>query len=304
MLLFTLMKRNTTVDTYMKLRIFCLLFVLTLYSFSQTDTDIYVFDFIQGDSIIVVDNPVNISDNKGYDNQPSFLNDGSGILYASTRNDQTDIALYDIENNVNVWLTETDANEYSPIQTPDKKYFSAVRMDKDGNQLLWVNRFNGKKQEVLIEDQPVAYHAWLNKKMLVSFVIGDPSTLVVSNLKYKIKYPIDKNIGRSILKIPNTELLSIISLEHEEPEIYSINPTTSEKKYIADPLEGAQDLAWTPDGTMIMGKDDKLFKLKPGTDTTWIEFASLSSYGINGISRIAISPFGNKLAIVVDEKSE
>ncbi|WP_117879282.1 TolB family protein [Aureibaculum luteum] len=288
----------------MKIKILCLLLTVTSFGFSQTDTDIYLFDFIQGDSILVIDNPINISDNKGYDNQPSFLNDGSGVLYASTRNEQTDIALYDIKNNVNVWLTNTEANEYSPIQTFDKNYFTAVRLEQDGEQLLWKYKFNGKKQEVLIENLPVGYHAWISKKMLVSFVIGDPSSLEVSNLKYKIKYPIDKNIGRSILKIPNTDLLSIISLEHEDPEIYSINPITSEKKYIADPLEGAQDLAWTPDGTMIMGKGDKLYKLKPGVNKTWVEFASLSSYGLKGITRLAISPFGNKLAIVVDETTK
>lgn len=288
----------------MRIKLLCLVLSIATFGFGQTDTDIYLFDFIQGDSIIVLDNPINISDNKGYDNQPSFLNDGSGILYASTRNEQTDIALYDIDNNVNVWLTDTEANEYSPIQTPDKKYFTAVRLEEDGNQLLWKYKFNGKKQEVLIEKLPVGYHVWISKKMLASFVIGDPSSLEVSNLKYKIKYPIDKNIGRCILNIPNTELLSIISLEHEDPEIYSIDPITSEKKYIADPLEDVQDLAWTPDGTMIMGKGDKLYKLKPGVDKTWVEFASLSAYGLNGITRLAISPFGNKLAIVVDEGSE
>lgn len=288
----------------MKLRIFCLLLITTFYSFSQTDTDIYIFDFIQGDSIIVLDKPINISDNKGYDNQPSFLNDGSGVLYASTRNDQTDIALFDIENNINVWLTDTEANEYSPIQTPNKKYFTAVRMEKDGSQLLWNYSFNGKKQEIFIKNLKVGYHVWFDKKKLACFVIGDPSALEVSNLKFKIKYPIAQNIGRSILKIPNTELLSIISLEHEEPEIYSIDPLTSEKKYLADPLEDAQDLAWTPDGTMVMGKDDKLFKLKPGVDKTWVEFASLSSYGLNGITRLAISPNGNKIAIVVNETTK
>lgn len=288
----------------MKIKILCLLLIISTFSFSQTDTDIYLFDFIQGDSIIVLDNPINISNNKGYDNQPSFLNDGSGVLYASTRNNQTDIALYDIDNNVNVWLTDTEASEYSPIQTPNKKYFTTVRMEEDGSQLLWMYKFNGKKQEVLIEDLRVGYHAWISKKMLASFVIDDPSILEISNLKYKIKYPIDKNIGRSILKIPNTELLSIISLEHEEPEIYSINPVNSEKKYLADPLEDSQDLAWTPDGTMIMGKDDKLYKLKPGVDKTWVQFASLSSLGLSGITRLTISPNGNKIAIVVDDNLE
>ncbi len=293
------------VDFYMKIKLFYLTLFFSIYSYSQNNTDIYLFDLIIGDSIIVVNNPIDISgNNKGYDNQPSFLNDNSGVLFSSTRNDQTDIALYEIKNNTKSWLTSTDANEYSPIQTPNKKYFSAVRLEKNGKQLLWKYSFNKKKQRILINSLKVGYHAWFNKKMIVSFVVGDPPSLVVSNLKYKIKYPIDKKIGRSIVKIPNTELMSIISLEHGEPEIYSIDPLNSEKKYIADPLEGAQDFTWTPGGTLIMGKKDKLYKLKPGVDKTWIEFASLKPYGLTGITRLAISPFGDKIAIVVDEVTE
>lgn len=286
----------------MKIKLFCLTLFISIYSYSQTNTDIYLFDLIIGDSIIVVNNPIDISkNNEGYDNQPSFLNDGSGVLFSSTRNAQTDIALYDIDNNTKSWLTSTDANEYSPIQMPNKKYFSAVRLEKDGNQLLWKYSFNKRKQEILLNNLKVGYHAWFNKKMIVSFVVGDPPSLVVSNLKYKIKYPIDKKIGRSISKIPNTELMSIISFENGEPEIYSINPKNSDKKYITDPLKGSHDLAWTPGGTMIMGKKDKLYKLKPGVDKTWIEFASLESYGLTGITRLVVSPFGDKIAIVVDE---
>jgi len=290
----------------MKIKLFCLILFISSYSFSQTNTDIYLFNLIIGDRIIVINNPIDITNkNKGYDNQPSFLNDGSGVLFSSTRNDQTDIALFNIENNTKSWLTSsTDANEYSPIQMPNKKYFSAVRLEKDGKQLLWKYSFNKRKQEVLINNLKVGYHAWFNKKMIVSFVVGDPPSLVVSNLKHKIKYPIDKKIGRSIAKIPNTELMSIISFESGEPEIYSIDPKNSDKKYIADPLKGANDLAWTPDGTMIMGKDDKLYKLKPGIDKTWVEFASLESYGLTGITRLVISPFGNKIAIVVKETSK
>jgi hypothetical protein len=289
----------------MKIKLLCLLILTSIYNYSQTSTDIYLFDMVIGDSLIVINNPIDISEgNKGYDNQPSFLNDGSGVLFTSTRNDQTDIVLYNIENSTKAWLTDSEANEYSPIQMPNKKYFSAVRLEKDGNQLLWKYSFNKRKQEVLIHNLKVGYHAWLNKKMIVSFVLNDPPSLVVTNLKYKIKYPIDKNIGRSIVKIPNTELISIISLEHGESEIYSINPINSDKKYIADALEGSQDLAWTPDGTLIMGKEDKLYKLRAGVDKTWIEFASLQSFGLTGITRLAISPFGNKIVIVVDEVVE
>ena len=287
----------------MKRALLFLTFFVTSFIYSQPGTEVYLFDFIQNDSVFTVDNPKNISNNVGYDNQPSFLLDGSGILFASTRFDQTDIALYNLENDTKAWLTNTLGSEYSPIQTPNKKYFTAIRLEKDGTQLLWKYPFNRKKPKIMLEGLKVGYHTWFHKKMIVSFVIGDPATLEVSNLKYKIKYPIDKNIGRSIHKIPNTELISYISHEESEPEIYSINPINSEKKYIADALTDSQDMVWTSDGTIIMGKDDKLYKLKPGEDKKWIEFASLEPFNLMGITRIAISPLGDKIAIVVTEDS-
>jgi len=268
---------------------------------SQTDTEIYLFDLIQNDSVFTIDNPINISSNEGYDNQPSFLNDGSGILFSSTRFDQTDIVLYNLENKTKAWLTNTLGSEYSPLQTPNKKYFSAIYLDNDGTQLLWKYTFRRKKPKVLIENLTVGYHAWVNKNIIVSFVLGDPATLEVNNLKYKIKYPIDKNIGRSIHKIPDSELISFISLEHEDPEIYSINPLNSEKVFLADALEDSQDMAWTTDHTIIMGSGDKLYKLKVGVDKTWVEFASLKPFNLTGVTRIAVSPSGDKIAIVVDE---
>ncbi len=280
-----------------------LIIILLISSFvkSQTDTEIYLFDLIQNDSVFTIDNPINISSNEGYDNQPSFLNDGSGILFSSTRFDQTDIVLYNLENKTKAWLTNTLGSEYSPLQTPNKKYFSAIYLDNDETQLLWKYTFRRKKPKVLIENLTVGYHAWVNKNIIVSFVLGDPATLEVSNLKYKIKYPIDKNIGRSIHKIPGSELISFISLEHEDPEIYSINPLNSEKEFLADALEDSQDMAWTTDHTIIMGRGDKLYKLKVGVDKTWVEFASLKPFKLNGVTRIAVSPTGDKIAIVVDE---
>ena len=281
--------------------------LMTTLGFAQNATEVYLFDFIVNDSLATytLENPINISKNEGvYDNQPSFLLDGSGVLFASTRNEQTDVALYTIADQAKSWLTNTSGSEYSPTQSPLTKYFSAIQLEEDGTQLLWLYRFNRKKPKVLVENWKVGYHTWLNKKMVVSFVLNDPPTLEVSNLKFRIKYPIEKNIGRSIHTIPNTAMISFISHEHEDYEIYSIDPLNSQKEYIADALKGSQDMAWTPDGTMLMGKDDKLYKLKPKEDKDWVEIASLEAFNLSGITRIAISPLGDKIALVVDEKIE
>jgi len=138
--------------------------------------------------------------------------------------------------------------------------------------------------------------------MLISFVISDTESLLVNNFKYKIRYPIQQNIGRSFQKIPNSELLAFISKNHEIPKIYSINPQDSTSKYIVDAVEGSEDMVWTNDKAILMGKGDKIFRFRPKTDKTWKEIYIESDLPVHNITRMAINPAGNKIAIVVSEE--
>ena len=61
---------------------------------AQEPSDIYVFDLIENDSIILLNNPLNVSANEGYDNQPSFSEDGSILFFASEREGQIDLLFY------------------------------------------------------------------------------------------------------------------------------------------------------------------------------------------------------------------
>jgi len=277
------------------------LFLVTL-SYSQSNTEVYLFDFSQNGENISISNPVNISNNKGYDNQPSFLANGKAVLFASTRNKQTDIVLYNIKSRTKKWLTKTSGSEYSPTQTPNKKYFTSILLEKNGRQLLWQYSFNNRTPKIVVENLKIGYHTWYDKNTLVSFVLGNPATLQVSNLKSKTNTIIAKNIGRSLHKIPHLKFISYIGFNDTLPKIYAINPITKEQKFITNALTKAQDMAWTPNGTIIMGKDDKLYKFTPDVDTHWVAFASLKQYNLTGITRIAVSKKNNKIAVVVSGK--
>ncbi len=280
-------------------------FCVSIYA--QEATEIYLFDLTKTDSTFIISNPINISDNEGYDNQPNFTEDGTAILFSSSRNGQTDIARYDIVGNYRTWLTKTDVNEYSPIAYPNKKkYFTCVRLDNDGKQELYKYAYKKKEPQVLIPNLKVGYYLWFDKFTVVSFVLGDTETLQVSNFKHKIKYPIQSNIGRSLNKIPaaisnGENLMSFISKSHGAPEIYAINPVNSEEKYIADALEGSEDLTWTLDGTILMGKNNEIFKLKPREDKEWLAIKIESDLPVKNISRLVVSPNGTKIAVVVGE---
>lgn len=283
-------------------------FLCTLM-FAQESTEIYLFDLIEKDDQITISNPINISTNEGYDNQPSFTEDGLSILFSSFRYDQADIAKYFIEGGYRVWLTDTEESEFSPLPVPGKKkYFTCVRLNEDETQYLYKYALKNKVPELLIPDLKVGYYIWFDSKTVISFVIGDIETLQVSSFKHKIRYPIQSNIGRSLHKIPSSSglgnnLVSFISMNHETPEIYSIDPLNSTTTYIADALTGSKDLTWTSKGTILMGKNNMIYKYRPASDKKWIPIKIEAEFDIQGISRMIISPDGSKLAVVAAEHS-
>ncbi len=60
------------------------------------DADIFLIDLTYKNQAIQVGKPINITQRKGYDNQPSFTPNGKSVLYTSMREDgQTDIYRFD-----------------------------------------------------------------------------------------------------------------------------------------------------------------------------------------------------------------
>lgn len=281
-----------------------LLCFFTLISFCQSNTDVFLFDLVSNNNSIKVANGTNISNNEGYDNQPSFLNNDR-ILYSSTRNGQTDIAQYFSSYKSKVWINLTEGSEYSPLKIPNKNEVSAVRLDKDGKQRLYrYNLSNGQSSE-LIQDLVVAYYTWFNEETIVSAVIEDQQlNLFATNISAGISKKYATNVGRSFHKIPNSNLISFISKENENQwQIKSINPDTGVTKLIANTMEGVEDICWLNNKTILSGRGTKLYKLTLNKDNNWVEISDFSSLGITSITRITVNSSMDKLAIAADFKT-
>ena len=63
--------------------LFLLTFSINIVAHAQQSTEVYLFDLTKTESGFELTNPVNASDNEGYDNQPSFTKDGKALLFAS-----------------------------------------------------------------------------------------------------------------------------------------------------------------------------------------------------------------------------
>jgi Tol biopolymer transport system component len=117
--------------------------------------------------------PVKITTNAGYNNQPSFLPDGQAILYTSIRDKQADIYRYDVGSGATNQVTNTPESEYSPTLMPDGKNISVVRVEADGTQRLWKFPLAGGPPSLILENvKPVGYHWWIDKNTLALFILG------------------------------------------------------------------------------------------------------------------------------------
>lgn len=245
--------------------------------------------------------PLNISNNEGYDNQPSFF-DNDNILFSSTRNGQTDIALYNISKGTTTWVSNTtEGSEYSPLKIPGKAAVSAIRLDTDGLQRLYQYDLGTGVSKELIKDAKVGYHVWYNDHIIVcSVLVANRMDLVVADLKKGTNRTVAKNVGRSLHKIPNTDLVSYISKADKTFEIKSLDPISEVTNSINKIWNGRDDIAWLSEHTILATTEKAMVQVQADTNGIWQVFHQFEPLELYNMSRMAVSPDGKKLALVAE----
>ncbi len=245
--------------------------------------------------------PLNISNNEGYDNQPSFL-DEDHILFSSTRNGQTDIAVYSISKDTTTWISNTpNGSEYSPIKIPGKESVSAIRLDVNELQRLYQYDLRTGVSKELLPDLKVGYHVWYNDHIVVcSVLIENRMDLVVANLKEGTNHTVQKNVGRSLHKIPNSELVSYISKAGKPFEIKSLNPSSNTTRTLNFIWNGREDITWLSENTILATTEKAIVQVPTDTTGIWPVFHQFRPRKLYNMSRMAVSPDGKKIAIVAE----
>jgi hypothetical protein len=277
-----------------------LLFVIAVAAQAQTGSDIFVAPVKIRKERLVVGTPVNITSRPGYDNQPSFTPDGRAILFTSIREDkQADTYRYDLKTAKTERLTRTAESEFSPTMAADGETFSAVRVEADQTQRLWRFQAGGAAPGLVLEAlKPVGYFAYADVRTVVAFILGTPPTLQVADIETGKTEVVASNIGRTILRIPGRTGIGFMEKAANGVWwIEELDAKTRTIKPIVKALEGSEYFAWTPKRVLLMAKDTKLFQCDPAAGGQWEEIATLPQK----ISRIAVSPKGDRIAFVSDE---
>ena len=255
--------------------------------------------------------PMPVSTAPGYDNQPMFSADGTSILFAANRDGrQIDIYRFDRANRAISQLTQTAENENSPTYLPaglgDAGGFSVVRTEPDKAQRLWRFDAQGRNPRVVLSDvRPVGYHAWVDAATVALFVLGPPATLRVADVASGKAETVADGIGRSLHRIPGTRSVSFVQRESSgEFWIKQVNVDTRNVDPLIKTPESAasdRDLAWMPDGrTILLSSGTRVLAWTQGT-AEWTEVFDAAGHGLGAPSRLAVSPTGDAIAIVVLE---
>jgi WD40 repeat protein len=269
------------------------------------DADIWTAELTRDPSgTLSVGDPAVAIARTGYDNQPSFVPDGSGFWFTAvdTHDGQADIWRYDLATQRVTRVTPTaPESEYSATPLPDGTGISVVQVETDSTQRLWRFDTDGTDAAVLLAGvAPVGYHAWADPSTLVLFVLGDPPTLQIADVATGEHRTVAERIGRSIQAIPGTTEVSFVQSREDGANVISrLDPTSGAIEPLIEAVEGGEFHTWTPDGTLLMGHLAKLYAWTPGDSDGWTEIADFAPRRIS-ISRLAVSPDGTQIAMVVE----
>lgn len=297
---------------YPKFRITLLiLFIsLSLNAFGQGSFDLISIDVKKSGSGLTLDyNTVKlITDRALYDNQPAFINDKQMAFSAADEKGNHDIIIYNFEKDKFTNLTKTtDLNEFSPSLTDCGLYVSAVTVEKDGKQRLWLYPTNFGEPELLYDDiAPVGYYDWYDNKAAM-FVLGQPNKLVYPYSKSEI-YTISENVGRSVKKRPKTSTITYIdkneSKEVDGVKAYAIRGFDIESRKSVDygyTFPGSEDFIWLDGQLLLMGKGNDLY-IRKAEKADWEKIGSIIIEGYQNITRMAYSDKLKKLVVVMERR--
>jgi Tol biopolymer transport system component len=282
-------------------------FVCLRISAQPTDSDIWLFQLKKTEKGIELKNGFNMTNNPGYDNQPFFSQDGKFLLFTSIREgNQSDIYKYSFKSKKISKLTSTKTSEYSPMLMPDGSKISVVMVEQDSTQRIWSFPSLEKKDKspIVSEEQKpfleeidsVGYYCYLNMDTIVYYKLTQPHSLRVFCISTKKDFLLGYEPTRSFKPCGTRQFFYVLKSEdNNELRIYDWAIRKSEVVAYSD--KSNEDFIFNKDLGFMKSEADKIFCLNM-VSKNWMEWKGFSSFGINKITRFAISPDGKWLAVV------
>jgi hypothetical protein len=136
------------------------------------------------------------------------------------------------------------------------------------------------------------------------FVLGRPATLQVAETRTGTTAQIAADIGRGLQAIPGRGLITFVQKGADSAwSIVELDLRTRAIRPLVRTLQGVDLYARTPDGVLLMAQGSKVYQWSPARGKEWEEVADFAGAGLENITRLAVSPRGNRLALVAADRT-
>ena len=175
---------------------------------------------------------------------------------------------------------------------------SVIRVEADSTQRLWRFPFDGTEPSVLMEDvAPVGYQAWADSNRIGVFVLGDPPTLQLVDLAHGQPLVVARRIGRSLHYVPSLRAIAFVQFDDAgAASIRAVDVNTGVSATLTEARPRSQDMAWTPEPAALMAEGSRLYSWT--VTGGWRLVDDLGAQGLEGITRLSVSPEGDRIALV------
>lgn len=282
----------------------------------QTQIFLVALDLQRG----TVGTPRAITGHPGYNNQPSFVNDGSALLFVSNRSGSINVFRHAIASGTTTAVTATTENLYSPQELPDGSGFSAVRVvtpNANGAEAtappIWRYNWQGQPVAPMTDVRVVGYYTFVNEKLAAFFVVDSDSArnankaVLADRVTGRTRLMTDKP-GRSLGRTPDGRRASFVDKSDPQRWVVAAMGADDDKPVVlvATPqgpagepeADRSEDYCWLPDGSLLMAQGSRLLRWNGQAGSGFEPDADVGDVG-GAIKRLAASRDGRQLAFVV-----
>lgn len=262
------------------------------------NTDLWLFSIKKEKNNYLIDKGENITKREGYDNQPSFSENGKKIYYVSIREDkQSDVYVYDIGNKKSTQLTKTIESEYSPVYINSNKSINCVVVEKDSTQRVWLyNEKLGSQIKYLFNQDSIGYYNFLNDDTVLYYKLTKPHSLRAYCISSGKDVWIADHPVRGFKTINRHEFIFGIK-DSAKVSFYRYNTILQKAQKYCDYNSTAEDIIWHPAWGLLKSENAAILRFDE-KQLKWLTLFDFSTYGIKKITRFSFDTKNKKIIIV------
>jgi ketosteroid isomerase-like protein len=292
---------------------FVLLLVLaaaTLHA-QINDSEVWVGSLDMAGGRFAVSNLVNISKHPGYDNQPAFFPDGklvfaSQIAVLDETGHAVQAVVHDFANGTSTPVT--GALGFSPTPAAD----GSLMLLRDGHVVL--HDASGKETQ-LTETKDAGYFTRFDEQTWVLYMNDKQRRIVTYDPKTKVLNTIALGSITAPFRIPGKRAVSFVAVEpFPAPEgnvparTLVLRQMTLDDRHVTTlasiPFPTSGSHVWTSRGTLLIASGHTIYEWNPAKPEEWRTAATFDDPELQGLTRIAISPRGDRIALVSTPRDE